>query len=47
MLWRERRIPGVLHRGASVLVGHRTDEQGDVDWDEPPPPAPTAPQASP
>jgi len=46
MQWRERRRPGVLHRGASVLVGHRTDEQGDVDWDAPPP-APSAPQASP
>jgi amino acid transporter len=47
MLWRERRHPGVLRRGASVLVGHRTDEQGDVDWDAAPPtpPAPPAPQA--
>ena len=35
MLWRERRHPGVLRRGATVLVGHRSDEQGDVDWDAP------------
>jgi len=45
MLWRERRHPGVLRRGATVLVGHRTDEQGDVDWDTPPSPEPPAAQA--
>ena len=47
MLWRERRHPGVLHRGASVLVGHRTDEQGDVDWDAPPSSEPSAGQTGP
>jgi len=46
MVWRERRHPGVLRRGASVLVGHRTDKEGDVDWDAPSPPAPSAPTAS-
>jgi hypothetical protein len=46
MLWRESRHPGVLRRGATVLVGHRSDEQGDVDWDAPSPPAPSAPSAS-
>ena len=45
MLWRERRHPGVLHRGASVLVGQRSDAQGDVDWDAAAPPGPSAPQA--
>jgi amino acid transporter len=33
MLWRERTTPGALKRGATMLVGHSTDEQGDVDWD--------------
>jgi amino acid transporter len=33
MIWRERRKPGSLQRGATMLVGHTTDEQGDVDWD--------------
>ena len=37
MVWRESRHPGVLRRGATVLVGRRTDEEGDVDWDAPPP----------
>jgi amino acid transporter len=45
MVWRESRHPGVLRRGATVLVGRRTDEQGDVDWDAPS--APSAPTASP
>jgi amino acid transporter len=45
MQWRERRHPGVLHRGASVLVGQRSDAAGDVDWDAPAPPAGPAPQA--
>jgi amino acid transporter len=45
MQWRERRHPGVLHRGASVLVGQRSDAEGDVDWDAPAPPAGPAPQA--
>ncbi|PYV19652.1 MAG: hypothetical protein DMG21_00925 [Acidobacteria bacterium] len=35
MQWRESRYPGALRRGATVLVGHRTDAQGDVDWDSP------------
>jgi len=38
MQWRESRDPGVLRRGATMLVGRRTDAEGDVDWD-----APTAP----
>jgi amino acid transporter len=33
MIWRERSKPGSLQRGATMLVGHTTDEQGDVDWD--------------
>jgi len=33
MQWREARHPGVLRRGATMLVGHRTDAEGDVDWD--------------
>jgi amino acid transporter len=45
MVWRESRHPGVLRRGATVLVGRRSDEQGDVDWDAPSPPAPSAPSA--
>ena len=40
MIWRERRSPGALQRGATMLVGHRTDKEGDVDWD-------SATQASP
>jgi len=47
MLWRERRHPGVLRRGATTLVGHRTDEEGDVDWDAPPSPESPAAQAEP
>ncbi len=35
MLWRESRHPGVLQRGATVLVGSRSDAAGDVDWDAP------------
>ena len=42
MVWRESRHPGVLRRGATVLVGRRTDDEGDVDWDAPSPPAPQA-----
>jgi amino acid transporter len=42
MVWRESRHPGVLRRGATVLVGRRSDDAGDVDWDSPPPPAPQA-----
>jgi len=47
MLWREWRHPGVLRRGATTLVGHRTDEEGDVDWDAPPSPESPAAQAEP
>jgi amino acid transporter len=32
MQWREGRHPGVLRRGATMLVGRRTDAEGDVDW---------------
>jgi len=35
MQWLESRHPGALSRGATMLVGHRTDAEGDVDWDEP------------
>ena len=35
MVWRESRHPGVLRRGATVLVGTRSDAEGDVDWDTP------------
>jgi hypothetical protein len=45
MQWRESRNPGALRRGATVLVGQSSDEQGDVNWDAPAPPVPPAPQA--
>ena len=35
MQWREMSHPGVLRRGATMLVGRRTDAEGDVDWDSP------------
>lgn len=35
MQWIEARHPGTLARGATVLVGRRTDTAGDVDWDAP------------
>ena len=35
MQWRESRNPGVLRRGATMLVGRRTDAEGNVDWDKP------------
>jgi amino acid transporter len=35
MQWREARHPGALRRGATVLVGARSDAEGDVDWDTP------------
>ena len=38
MQWCESRHPGALRRGATMLVGHRTDAEGDVDWDSPVPP---------
>jgi len=40
MVWREKRNPGALQRGATMLVGKPADAQGDVDWDDA-----TAPQA--
>jgi amino acid transporter len=40
MQWRERRNPGALKRGATMLVGKPADAEGDVDWDDV-----TAPQA--
>jgi len=42
MLWRERRHPGVLKRGATMLVGRPGDARGDVDWDAPAAPRPQA-----
>src|SRR5580658_7538513 len=33
MQWRERRNPGALKRGATMLVGRPSDAEGDVDWD--------------
>ena len=45
MQWREARNPGALRRGATVLVGARSDAEGDVDWDAPAaPPVPPVPQ---
>jgi len=38
MQWCESRHPGALRRGATMLVGHRTDAEGDVDWDSTTPP---------
>ncbi len=35
MWWLELRNPGALRRGATMLVGRRTDAEGDVDWDAP------------
>jgi amino acid transporter len=35
MWWIEWRRPGALRRGATMLVGRRTDAAGDVDWDSP------------
>jgi hypothetical protein len=35
MQWREWRHPGVLGRGATMLVGSRSAAEGEVDWDEP------------
>jgi amino acid transporter len=42
MQWRERRNPGALKRGATMLVGRTADAAGDVDWDAPAAPAPQA-----
>jgi amino acid transporter len=38
MQWCEARNPGVLRRGATMLVGQPDDARGDVDWDKPAPP---------
>jgi amino acid transporter len=35
MQWLEKRQPGALRRGASMLVGSRSSAEGDVDWDKP------------
>jgi amino acid transporter len=35
MQWREWRHPGVLRRGATMLVGSRSAAEGEVDWDKP------------
>jgi len=35
MQWRESRHPGVLRRGATMLVGRRAGAAGEVDWDSP------------
>ncbi len=35
MQWRESRHPGALSRGATMLVGHRINAAGDVEWDSP------------
>jgi amino acid transporter len=32
MKWRELRNPGALRRGATMLVGSRSDAEGNVDW---------------
>ena len=37
MHWLGMRRPGALERGATMLVGRRTDAEGDVDWDAPTP----------
>jgi len=44
MYWLEQRHPGALQRGATMMVGHPSDRQGDVDWDKPvlPPKLPSA-----
>jgi amino acid transporter len=42
MVWRERRTPGALKRGATMLVGRVEDAAGDVDWDATAAPAPQA-----
>ncbi len=42
MVWLERRRPGVLQRGATMLVGRPDNADGDVDWDTPSPPVPQA-----
>jgi amino acid transporter len=33
MVWLESRHPGVLRRGATMLIGRPLDSEGDVNWD--------------
>jgi hypothetical protein len=40
MQWLESRHPGALLRGATMLVGSRSTQEGDVDWDKPIAPLP-------
>jgi hypothetical protein len=35
MHWIELRRPGALLRGATMLVGSRSTQEGDVHWDQP------------
>jgi amino acid transporter len=35
MQWLEARDPGALQRGATMLVGSRSTNEGEVDWDRP------------
>jgi hypothetical protein len=35
MHWCESRHPGALRRGATMLVGYRTNAEGNVEWDSP------------
>ena len=35
MLWLERCKPGALQRGATMMVGNRSDDKGGVDWEDP------------
>jgi amino acid transporter len=35
MQWHERRYPGSLRKGATMLVGSLSTAEGDVDWDKP------------
>jgi amino acid transporter len=35
MQWLESRKPGSLRRGATMMVGSRSNAQGDVDWNKP------------
>jgi hypothetical protein len=33
MVWIESRSPGALQKGATMLVGRRSADGGDVNWD--------------
>jgi len=33
MLWLEARNPGALERGATMLIGSRASQDGEVNWD--------------